>query len=146
MIFTIAARLWRSVGSSTEVGRYDDNSFVVIVESVKQPSLLRSLGLRVAAAVRRPVILNPYSTSPRDFRGDMGIGVARLPATRESRAPSRQTAAADTSFHADSLGLAQEAMHEASQLAKSACTMASRCAIMDAYSRKPIALEEADLR
>lgn len=56
VIFTIAARLRRSVGSSTEVGRYDDNSFVVIVESVKQPSLLRSLGLRVAAAVRRPVI------------------------------------------------------------------------------------------
>lgn len=145
VIFTIAARLRRSVGSSTEVGRYDDNSFVVIVEGVKQPSVLRPLGLRVAAAVRRPVLLHPYSTSPRDFRCDVGVGVARLPATREARPPSRH-ASADTTYYTDSMGLAQESMHEASQLANSARSMPMRAAITDTNSRKPVALESAQLR
>ncbi len=143
VIYSIAARMRQSVGSSTEVGRYDDNSFVVILESVKQPSVLRTMGLRLATAVCRPYVLNPQSTSPREFRADLGVGVARLPATRDAKTRSQSL---DTRFTTDTMGVAQEAMHEASDLAKTARKFDSRAAIVDAYSRKMVALEAADLR
>jgi GGDEF domain-containing protein len=152
VIYSIAARVRQSVGASTEVGRYDDTSFIVIVESVKRPSLLRTIGLRVAVAVRRPYMLNPYSTSPREFRADMGVGIARIPATRDPRggwagrsSRTHKINVADTSFLSDSAGLSQESMHDASKLAKKSRAFNSRVAIMDAYSRKAMAVEEAEL-
>jgi diguanylate cyclase (GGDEF)-like protein len=153
VIYSIAARVRQSVGASTEVGRYDDNSFVVIMESIKRPIALRAIGLRLAAAVRKPYMLNPYSTSPREFRADIGVGIARLPPTRDPRGSrfSRSLRTSrpnpvDTSYSFDSMSIAQEAMHEAAELAKKARGFASRAAILDAYSRKAKAVEEADLR
>lgn len=152
VIYSIAARVRQTVGASTEVGRYDDTSFVVIVESVKRPSALRTIGLRLAVAVRKPFMLNPYSTSPREFKADMGVGIARLPATRDPRggwtsrsSRTHKSNPADTSFLSDSAGLSQESMHDASKLAKKSRAFNSRVAIMDAYSRKAIAVEEAEL-
>lgn len=152
VIYSIAARIRQTVGASTEVGRYDDTSFVVIVESVRRPSMLRTVGLRLAVAVRKPYMLNPYSTSPREFKADMGVGIARLPATRDPRggwtSRSSRTSkpnSADTSFLSDSAGLSQESMHDAAKLAKKSRAFNSRVAIMDAYSRKAMAVEEAEL-
>ncbi len=152
VIYSIAARMRQSVGASTEVGRYDDTSFVVIVESVKRPSVLRSIGLRLAVAVRKPYMLNPYSTSPREFKADIGVGIARIPATRDPRggwsnrsSRTNKPNSADTSFLSDSAGLSQESMHDASKLAKKSRAFNSRVAIMDAYSRKAMAVEEAEL-
>ncbi len=146
VVFSLAARIRQSVGSSTEVGRYDDSSFVVIIESVEKSSLLRSLGLRIASAVRRPFVLNPYTTSPREFQADVGVGVARLPASKDVRSVRRSTVTADTSYSFDSMGMAQEAMHEASELAQKARAFNSRAAILDSYTRKSIQLENAELR
>jgi GGDEF domain-containing protein len=152
VIYSIAARVRQSVGASTEVGRYDDNSFVVIVESVKRPSVLRTIGLRLSVAVRKPYMLNPYSTSPREFKADMGVGIARIPATRDPRggwssrsSRTHKPSSADTSFLSDSAGLSQESMHDASKLAKKSRAFNSRVAIMDAYSRKAMAVEEVEL-
>ncbi len=152
VIYSIAARMRQSVGASTEVGRYDDTSFVVIIESVKRPSVLRTIGLRLAVAVRKPYMLNPYSTSPREFKADIGVGIARLPATRDPRggwanrsSRASKTSSADTSFVSDSAGLSQESMHDASKLAKKSRAFNSRVAITDAYSRKAIAVEDAEL-
>jgi diguanylate cyclase (GGDEF)-like protein len=152
VIYSLAARVRQSVGSSTEVGRYDDNSFVVIVESVKRPSVLRTIGLRLASSVRKPYMLNPQSTSPRQFMADIGVGIARLPASRDPQGSrftlsSRSTRAKsmDTSYNIDSMGIAQEAMHDAAALAKQARTFKSHAVIVDAYSRKTVAVEEADL-
>jgi diguanylate cyclase (GGDEF)-like protein len=152
VIYSIAARVRQSVGASTEVGRYDDNSFVVIVESVKRPSVLRAIGLRLAVTVGKPYMLNPYSTSPREFRADIGVGIARIPATRDPRggwssrsSRTHKSNPADTSFLSDSAGLSQESMHDASKLAKKSRAFTSRVAIMDAYSRKAMAVEDADL-
>ncbi len=158
VIYSIAARVRQSAGSSKEVGRYADNSFVIIVENVKRPSLLRAIGLRLSAAVRAPYMLNPYSSSPREFRADVGIGVARLPASRDPRGSrfslsvrstrssrSSSPSPADTSYNFDNLGIAQEAMHDASELAKKARAFTSRVAIVDAYSRKVVAVEQAEL-
>jgi GGDEF domain-containing protein len=152
VIYSIAARVRQSVGASTEVGRYDDTSFVVIVESVKRLSMLRTIGLRLGAAVRKPYMLNPYSTSPREFKADMGVGIARIPATRDPRggwtsrsSRTHKPSSADTSFLSDSAGLSQESMHDASKLAKKSRAFNSRVAIMDAYSRKAMAVEEVEL-
>jgi diguanylate cyclase (GGDEF)-like protein len=148
VIYGIAARIRHSVGASTEVGRYDDASFVVIIETVKQPSVLRTIAMGLSSAVRKPYMLNPMSTSPREFRADMGVGVARLPAGRNTQSHRQglgRRSNADTSFHADSMGLAQEAVHEASDLANAARKFASRAAIIDPDSHQAVALERANL-
>jgi GGDEF domain-containing protein len=144
LIYNFAARVRHNAGSSNELGRYDDNSFVVIVENVKQPSVLRALGLRLAGGTRRPYMINPRSSSPRQFSADIGVGIARLAAGGGTRAP--RPAGSDMQFGRDAMGAAQEAMLDASELAKAAQKMPSRVAILDAYSRKALAVEDADLR
>jgi GGDEF domain-containing protein len=146
VIYTLAARVRHSSGSSAStVGRYSDDSFVVILDSVQRPSMLRTLGLRLAASARRPFMLNPLSTSPREFRADVGVGVARISPGRH--ATGRQARSSDTHMGAfDSFSLAQDVLHEAAELALAARAFGSRSAIVDAYSRKTIALESAELK
>ena len=145
VIYGMAARVRQASGSSASaVGRYSDNSFVVILDSVQRPSVLRVLGLRLAVSARRPFVLNPYSTSPREFRADVGVGVARISPGRQSS--GRKMPKDETQMGAfDSFSLAQDILHEAAELALSARAFSSRAAIVDAYSRKTVALETADL-
>ena len=129
---------------ASAVGRYSDNSFVVVLDSVQRPSVLHTLGMRLAASARRPFMLNPYSTSPREFRADVGVGVARISPGREATGRKRQKD--ETQMGAfDSFSLAQDILHEAAELALSARAFSSRAAIVDAYSRKTVALETAGL-
>jgi GGDEF domain-containing protein len=146
VIYGMAARVRNAIGSSAAaVGRYSDNSFVVILDSMLRPSVLRTLGLRLATAARRPFMLNPFSTSPREFRVDMGVGVARISPGRQ--ATGRTQRQDDTQMGAfDSFSLAQDVLHEAAELALSARAFGSKAAIVDAYSRKIVALETADLK
>lgn len=145
VIYGMAARVRQASGSSVAaVGRYSDNSFVVVLDSVLRPSVLRTLGLRLAVAVRRPFMLNPYTTDPREFRADVGVGVARISPGRQ--ASGRKTPRDSTQMGSfDSFSLAQDVLHEAAELALSARAFSSRAAIVDAYSRKTVALETADL-
>jgi GGDEF domain-containing protein len=143
VIYAMAARIRQASGSVALVGRYSDTSFVVVLSSVKQPSVLRTIGLRIAAAVRRPYMLNAFSSDPREFRGDLGVGIARVANGREARRRSVNTTHAGA---LDNFSLAQDALHEASELALAAKAFGSRAAILDAYSRKTIALELADLK
>jgi GGDEF domain-containing protein len=140
LLYNFAVRVRHNAGSSTELGRYDANSFVVIVENVKQPSALRTMGLRLAAGSRRPFVINPRSTAPSDFKADVGIGITRLAAGRDTR-----SLGADVQSGQDGLGTAQAAMFDASELAKAGQKMPSRVAILDAYSRKALEIEQADL-
>jgi GGDEF domain-containing protein len=142
VIYGMAARIRKLGGTVSAVGRYSDTSFVVVLDSVTKPSYLRTVGLRLATSARRPYMLNVFSNDPREFRADIGVGVARAANGRE--ASRRQ---ADTS-HAglfDSFSLAQDVLHEAAELALASRQFSSRTAIMDGYSRKTMALEEADL-
>jgi GGDEF domain-containing protein len=142
VIYGMAARMRQYSGSAAAVGRYSDTSFVVVFDSVKKSSVLRTLGLRLATAARRPFILNPYSTSPREFRADIGLGVARVSAGRETRQRQlRSSTQMGGSF--DSFSLAQDVLHEAAELALAARQFSSRAAIVDAYSRRTVALETA---
>jgi GGDEF domain-containing protein len=145
VIYGMAARIRQASGSSAAaVGRYSDNSFVVVLDSVQRASVLRTLGLRLAVAVRRPFMLNPYSSDPREFRADVGVGVARISPGRQATGNARRQDSTQMGAF-DSFSLAQDVLHEAAELALSARAFNSRAAIIDAYSRKTVALESADL-
>ncbi len=142
VIYGMAARIRQQGGSASAVGRYSDTSFVVVLDSVKQPSYLRTLGLRLAAGVRRPYVLNAFSSDPREFRADIGVGVARVASGREARRRQVNTSHAG---EFDSFSMAQDVLHEAAELALASKKFNSRAAILDGYSRKAIALESAEL-
>lgn len=145
VIYGMAARVRQVAGGgATLVGRYSDNSFVVVLDSIKQPSVLRTLGLRLAVSVRRPFIINPTSSNPREFRADVGLGVARIAPGREIRERTAHNSTQMGGF--DSFSLAQDVLHEAGELALAARKFNSRAAITDAYSRKTIPLESAQFK
>jgi GGDEF domain-containing protein len=143
LIYNFAARVRHNACSSNELGRYDDNSFVVLVENVKQPSALRTLGLRLAGGTRRPYMINPRSSAPRQFSADIGVGIARLAAGGDTRLT--RPLGADVEWGLKGAGAARAAMADARELAKAAQKMPSRVARLDAYSRKAVAIEDADL-
>jgi GGDEF domain-containing protein len=142
VIYGMAARIRQFGGSASSVGRYSDTSFVVVLDSVKQPSYLRTVGLRLAAGVRRPYMLNAFSSDPREFRADIGVGIARIASGRELRRQQTDTSLAGMY---DSFSMAQDVLHEAAELALTSKQFNSRAAILDGYSRKTVALETADL-
>ena len=139
VVYTMAARVRQAAGAVTHVGRYSDTSFVVVLDSLKQMNQLRSIGLRLASAARKPYMLHPYSSEPSEFRCDIGVGIARIRPGRE------RARIQETGFASDSISLAQEALHDAAQLASASRTMRSRCAIIDGTTRQQVAVEDADL-
>jgi GGDEF domain-containing protein len=143
VIYGMAARVRQAAGSTATVGRYSDTSFMVVFDSIKKAAVLRTIGLRLAVSARRPFVLNPYSSSPSDFRAEIGVGVARIAPGRETRKRQERSSTQMGGF--DSLSLAQDVLHEASELALAARAFNSRTAIMDSYSRKTVALELAEL-
>lgn len=145
VIYALSARIRQVANAGNHaVGRYGDNSFVVVVDALKQASMLRTLGLRLAVAVRRPFVVNPMSSSPVEFRADVGVGVARISLGREL---GKRKRANDTEMGGfDSFSVAQDALHEAAELAIEARNFRSCAAITDAYTRKTVALEEAKFK
>ncbi len=142
VIYGMAARVHLGAGGgATLVGRYSDNGFVVVLDSIKHPGVLRTLGLRLAATVRRPFIINPMSSNPAEFRAEIGLGVARISPGRETRPRADYNSTQMGGF--DSFSLAQDVLHEAAELALAARKFNSRAAITDAYSRQTIPLESA---
>jgi GGDEF domain-containing protein len=144
VIYGMAARVRQAAGSSATVGRYSNTCFVVMLDSIKQPGVLRTIGLRLATSVRRPFVINPMSSDPRDFRADIGLGVARIAPGRETRQRKEHNSTQMGGF--DSFSLAQDILHEAAELALAARKFNSRAAITDAYSRKTIPLESAQFK
>jgi GGDEF domain-containing protein len=142
VIYGMAARIRPLGGTASAVGRYSDTSFVVVLDSIKQPSYLRTVGLRLAVSVRRPYMLNAFSSDPREFKADVGVGIARVASGREARKRHANTTHAG---EFDSFSIAQDVLHEAAEVALAAKQFNSRAAILDGYSRKAIALESAEL-
>jgi GGDEF domain-containing protein len=141
VIYGMAARIRQQGGRASAVGRYSDTSFVVVLDSVKHPSYLRTVGLRLAAGVRRPYMLNAFGSDPREFRADVGVGVARVASGREASTRQVHTSHAGAF---DSFSLAQEVLHEAAELALASKQFNSRAGITDSYSRKAVPLESAE--
>lgn len=139
--YAMAMRLKHLCGSHL-VGRYGQNSFVVVLDTVPSPRLLRSLGLRVAVNLRRPYLIDPDGRGDL-FHAELGIGVARLAATWGDKGTHH---ASDTEVgQYDSLSAAQDVLHDAFELAAEARRFRSRVAIVPNGAREAVGLEQMSL-
>jgi len=120
----LAHRLQHQVGVMNPAGRYWERCFVVVVESIRTTASLRTMGLRVAAALRRPMHVTGADGSPMQVRLDVGIGVLRL--ERESAE-------------------VEDLLHEAQALAEAARHFASRAATRDPETGDVVPVEHAQL-
>lgn len=120
----VASRIQRQVGAMNPVGRYYDRCFVVLVETIASPAALRTLGLRIASTLRKPIAVQMPHDQVIDVRLDVGVGVVHM---------------ASHTTNADAV------LHEAEEMAKLARAMRSRAAIADPATGRPVAVENADL-
>ena len=124
MFVTIASRIQRQVGVVNTVGRYWDRCFVSLVETLHSPAWLRTLGLRLAANVRKPIEVTRMDGQRAEVRPDIGVGVVHL--------SPRDTPVEDI-------------LHDAQRMAEAARHLPSRAAIMDPRTGDAIAVEAANL-
>jgi hypothetical protein len=120
----VAQRLQRQVGVVNPVGRYWDRCFVALVETIHSPAALRTLGLRVATSMRRPMQVNALDGRHMQVRAEIGVGIVHL---------GRESAAVE------------DLLHEAQRLAEAARTMASRAAMRDPATGETVPVEHAQL-
>ena len=119
----IATRIQRQVGVVNPVGRYYDRCFVSLVETIHSRAWLRTLGLRVASNLRRPMEV----TTPNgrvEIKADIGVGVVHL---------SRGSAPVE------------DILHDAQRMAEAARAMRSRAAMLDPATGEVVAVEHANL-
>ncbi|MEO8653926.1 MAG: 7TM diverse intracellular signaling domain-containing protein [Ramlibacter sp.] len=124
MFVCMASRIQRQVGVVNLVGRYYDRCFVSLVETIQSPAWLRTIGLRVATSLRRPMELTSPSGHRVDVRADIGVGVVHLlpgPAAVE------------------------DVLDDAQRMAEAARAMRSRAAIRDPATGRAVPVEQADL-
>lgn len=124
MFIAVANRIQRQVGVVNPVGRYYDRCFVSLVESIRSPLGLRTLGLRVASSLRRPMEIITASGEKMEIKVDVGVGVVHL--------ARRRTAVEDI-------------LHDAQLMAEAARRMRSRAAMLDPASGEVVAVERANL-
>jgi len=124
MFICIASRIQRQVGVVNPVGRYYERCFVSLVESIQSPAWLRTLGLRVATSLRRPMNVVTGTGERIEIRADVGVGVVHL-----SRG------------HAD----VEDILHDAQRMAEAARGMRSRAAILDPATGEVVPVEQANL-
>lgn len=123
-MITLASRIQRQVGVVNPVGRYYDNCFVTLVETIQSPAWLRTLGLRVASAARKPIEVRSLSGERVEVRAEIGVGVVHLP---------------------PGAGAVEQVLHDAQDMALAARAMRSRAAIRDPASGKAVPVEQAQL-
>jgi hypothetical protein len=118
----LAARLQREVGPVNPVGRYWDRCFVAFAEAIPARSWLRTVGLRVAFALRQPVEVTGRGGEPVRVRIDYGVGVLHLPVQH---------------------GEVEDVLDDVQRLAVAARQMRSRAATQHPVSGEAVALEES---
>ena len=124
MFICMASRMQRQVGVINVVGRYYDGCFVAIVESIQSTSRLRTLGLRVACSLRRPIEISLRSGERAEIIPDIGVGLVHL---------SRRAAAVE------------DILADAQRMAGAARAMRSRAAIRDPVTGQAVPVEQANL-
>jgi GGDEF domain-containing protein len=120
----LAQRLQRQVGVVNPVGRYWDRCFVALVETIHAQSALRTLGLRVASSLRRPMQVTAADGGELQVRVDIGVGVVLL---------------------GKDAGAVEDLLHEAQQLAEAARQLPSRAAMRDPATGAAVPVEHARL-
>ena len=124
MFIGLAGRIQRQVGVVNPVGRYYDRCFVCLVESIDAPVWLRTLGLRVACSLRRPMEIGSSDGQRLEIHPDIGVGIVHL---------TPQEA------HLD------DVLHDAERMAEAARGMPSRTAMLDPLTGSVVPVEEAQL-
>lgn len=124
MFVCMAGRIQRQVGVVNRVGRYYDRCFVSLVETIQSPAWLRTIGLRVATSLRRPMELTSPSGHKIEIRADVGVGIVHL-----------LPGPADV----------EDILDDAQSMAEAARTMRSRAAIRDPATGRAVPVEQADL-
>ena len=119
----IATRIQRQVGVVNPVGRYYDRCFISLVETIHSPAWLRTLGLRVASSLRRPIEVMT-ANGRLEVKVDIGVGVVHL--LREATP-------------------VEDILHDAQRMAEAARGMRSRAAMLDPATGEVVAVEHADL-
>ncbi|HEY0826309.1 MAG TPA: diguanylate cyclase [Ramlibacter sp.] len=119
---TLATRIQRQVGVVNPVGRYWDRCFVALAETIPGRARMRTIGLRVAAALRRPVEVTGRDGDPVRVRVDFGVGLVHL--GRQQRE-------------------VEDVLHDVQRLAEAARRMRTRTATADPLTGAVVALEEA---
>ncbi|MFM9878810.1 MAG: hypothetical protein ACKVOO_00170 [Burkholderiaceae bacterium] len=120
----LARRTQRQVGVLNPVGRYYDRCFVALVETLHSPSLLRTVGLRLASRLRQPVEVASMTGERTTVKVDVGVGLAHF-----------YRGAKDV----------DQLLHDAQQLAEVARGMRSRTAVLDPASGVAVPVEKAAL-
>ena len=120
----VATRIQRQVGVVNPVGRYYDRCFVSLVETIHSPAWLRTLGLRVASSLRRPMDVLTATGERIEIKADIGVGVVHL-----SRGPAA----------------VEDILHDAQRMAEAARGMRSRTAMLDPATGEVVPVEQANL-
>ena len=120
----LARRMQHHTGVVNPAGRYYDRCFVVLIETMQSPRWIRTLGLRVASSLRRPLEVTSAGGRRVTVSADIGVGIVHM-----------STAGKD----------ADQLLHEAQSVAEAARGMRSRAALLDPESRKAVPVEQADL-
>lgn len=124
MFIGLAGRIKRQVGVVNPVGRYYDRCFVCLVESIDAPSWLRTLGLRVACSLRRPMEIGTGDGQRLEIHPDVGVGIVLL---------------TSLDVHLD------DVLYDAERMAEAAREMPSRTAMLDPATGSVVPVEQAQL-
>lgn len=124
LFIAIAQRIQRQVGVVNPVGRYWDRCFISLVETIPSPAWLRTLGLRVASSLRRPIEVAARGGERVQVQADIGVGVVHM-------APGRTAI--------------EDVLHDAQRMAEAARGMRSRAAMLDPATGEVVPVEDANL-
>jgi hypothetical protein len=122
MFIGLAGRIKRQVGVVNPVGRYYDRCFVCLVESIDAPVWLRTLGLRVACSLRRPMEIGSGHGERLEIHPDIGVGIVHL-----------------TSLDPN----LDDVLYDAERMAEAARGMPSRTAMLDPLTGHVVPVEQA---
>jgi GGDEF domain-containing protein len=120
----LARRMQRHTGVVNPAGRYYDRCFLVVIETMHSPRWIRTMGLRVASSLRRPLEVTSLNGDRIKLSADIGVGMIHL---------------SGASKDVDQL------LHEAQDVALAARSMRSRAALLDELSHHAVAVENAEL-
>lgn len=120
----LARRMQRHTGTVNPAGRYYDRCFVVLLETMHSPRWIRTLGLRVASSLRRPMEVPSLDGRHIRLTPDIAVGIVHL-----------STADKDV----------DQLLHEAQSVAEAARAMRSRAALLDPESHAAVPVEHAEL-
>ncbi|MBA4328487.1 MAG: hypothetical protein C0428_09695 [Polaromonas sp.] len=120
----LARRMQRHTGVVNPAGRYYDRCFVVLIETLHSPRWIRTLGLRVASSLRKPLEVTSLNGERIKLSADIGVGMVHLSGVARD---------------------VDDLLHEVQDMAVAARAMRSRAALLDEISRQAVPVENAEL-